>query len=303
MTFPSRFHLALAAGWALAASSAAAQTTADCFPGPGSNEARTMAIFAVPLAFSGSASPARTPPGRLHLGLEVSSVPNVDPVTATPTFCRPDKGPENTDLLFAMPRPRAWLSLPAGFQLEASWAPPIRVAEVKANLFGLAVSRATALPRHGAVLGIRLHGSFGVIKAPITCNDAALQDATSICYQGTRSDDSFQPNMLGVEAAVGWQLGAAIRPYVGAGYNHLAPRFRVNFTDQFGETDRRRVSVDLDRGAIFAGFTWSATAALGLNAELYAVPADAITARVAGRVRLGRRSAAEAASAGRSPDR
>jgi hypothetical protein len=262
-----------------------------------------MAIFAVPLAFSGSASPARIPPGRLHLGLEVSSVPNVDPATATPTFCRPDKGPENTDLLLAMPRPRAWLSLPAGFQVEASWAPPIRVAEVKANLFGLALSRATALPRNGAVLSIRVHGSFGVIKAPVTCNDPALQDATSICYQGTRSDDEFRPNVVGVEAAVGWQLGRSVRPYLGAGYNHLAPRFRVNFTDQFGETDRRRVSADLDRGAIFAGLGWRATAALELNAELYAVPADAMTARVVGRIRLGRRSAGEAASANRSPDR
>jgi hypothetical protein len=300
----SRFRLTLVAvGWVVGARGAAAQTTAECFPGPNSNEARTMAIFGVPLAFSGSAAPVRVPSGRLHLGLEVSSVPNVDPVTATPTFCRPDKGPEHTDLLFAMPRPRAWLSLPAGFQVEASWAPPIRVADVKANLFGLALSRATALLRHGAVLSVRVHGSFGVIKAPITCNDAALQDATSICYQGTRSDDSFKPNVVGVEAAVGWQLGRSVRPYLGAGYNHLAPRFQVGFTDQFGETDRRRVSVDLDRGAIFAGFAWSATAAVGLNAELYAVPADAITARVVGRIRLGRRSAAEAASASRSPDR
>ena len=303
MTISTRFPFALAAAGALAASSAAAQTQADCFPGPNSNEARTMAIFGVPLAFSGSAAPTRVPPGRLHLGLEVSSVPDVDPATATPTFCRPDKGPENTDLLLAMPRPRAWLALPAGFQVEASWAPPIRVAEVKANLFGLALSRATALPRNGAVLSIRIHGSFGVIKAPITCNDAALQDATSVCYQGTRSDDSFQPNVAGIEAAVGWQLGRSVRPYLGAGYNHLAPRFRVNFTDQFGETDRRRVSVDLDRGALFAGFSWSATAAVGLNAELYAVPTDAITARVVGRIRLGRPSAAEPASASRSPDR
>jgi hypothetical protein len=300
----SRLWLTLVAvSWVVGARGAAAQATAECFPGPGSNEARTMAIFGVPLAFSGSAAPVRAPSGRLHLGLEVSSVPNVDPETATPTFCRPDKGPEHTDLLFAIPRPRAWLALPAGFQVEASWAPPIRVADVKVNLFGLALSRATALPRHGAVLGIRVHGSFGVIKAPVTCNDAALQDATSICYQGTRSDDSFKPNVVGVEAAVSWQLGRSVRPYLGAGYNHLAPRFQVDFTDQFGETDRRRVSVDLDRGAIFAGFTWSATAAVGLNAELYAVPADAITARVVGRIRLGRPSAAEAASARRSPDR
>jgi hypothetical protein len=278
----------LAAVCASVTSLAAAQGTADCFPEKNSNEARTMAIFGVPLAFSRAAAPAINPSGRFYVGLEVSSVPNVDRETATPTFCRPDKGPENTDLLFAMPRPRASVSLPAGFLLEASWTPPIRVAEVEANLVGVALSRVTALNAKGVVLSLRAHGSFGSIKAPITCDDAALQDATSICYQGTRSDDSFKPNVIGVDAAVGWQLGRAIRPYLGVGYSHLAPRFQVSFTNQFGDIDRRKVEVDLNRGALFAGFSWSATTAVELSGELYAVPADAITGRVIGRIRLGR---------------
>ena len=267
---------------------AAAQGSADCFPAANSNEARTMAIFAVPLAFSGASAPAVNPTGRFHVGLEVSSVPNVDRETATPTFCRPDKGPENTDLLFAMPRPRASATLAAGFILEASWTPPIRVAEVEANLVSVALSRVTSLNSKGVVLRLRAHGTFGIIKAPISCVDQSLQDASSICYQGTRSDDSFKPNVTGVEAAVGWPLGRAIRPYVGAGYSHLAPRFQVNFTDQFGDTDRRKVEVNLNRGAIFAGFSWTATSAVELSGELYAVPTDAITGRVIGRIRLGR---------------
>ena len=278
----------LAAVCASMTAGAAAQGTADCFPAKNSNEARTMAIFGVPLAFSRAEAPVINPTGRFHVGLEVSSVPNVDRETATPTFCRPDKGPENTDLLFAMPRPRASVALPAGFMLEASWTPPIRVAEVEANLVGMALSRVTALNAKGVVLSLRAHGSFGTIKAPVTCDDAALQDATSICYQGSRSDDSFQPNVVGVDAAVGWQLGRTIRPYLGAGYSHLAPRFQVNFTDQFGDTDRRKVEVDLNRGALFAGFSWSATTAVELSGELYAVPTDAITGRVVGRIRLGR---------------
>ena len=93
---------------------------------------------------------------------------------------------------------------------------------------------------------------------------------------------------MGVEAAVGWQLGRSIRPYLGAGFSRLAPRFQVNFTDQFGDIDRRRVSVNLKRGAMFAGATWSAAGALDLTGELYAVPTDAITVRVIGRIRLGR---------------
>lgn len=278
----------LAAAWISCASGAAAQSSADCFPAKNSNEARTMAIFGVPLAFSGARAPAIDPPGRFYVGLEASSVPNVDRETATPTFCRPDKGPENTDLLFAMPRPRASVTFGAGFVLEASWTPPIRFAEVEANLVGVALSRVTALNDKGAVVSLRAHGSFGTIKAPVTCNDAALQDTTSPCYQGTRSDDSFKPNVVGLELAVGWALGRAIRPYLGAGYSHLAPRFQVNFTDQFGDTDQRKVEVNLNRGALFAGFSWSATTAVELSGELYAIPTDAITGRLIGRIRLGR---------------
>ena len=277
--------LALAAGLA---TPARAQFASECFPPKGSNEARTMASFAVPLAFSGAAAPGTLPARQVRIGMEVSLVPDVDRATATPTFCRPDKGPENTDLLFAAPRPRVAVTLPAGFTLEGSWTPPIRVSDVKANLLSFAVSRSTALRSGEAVLSVRAHGTVGVIKAPVTCNDQALEDAASICYQGTRSDDAFKPNIFGVEVAVGWRLGPSLRPYIGAGYSHLAPRFQVNFTNQFGETDRRKVIVDLHRGALFAGVTWTALPRVELSGELYSVPTDATIARVIGRIHLSK---------------
>jgi len=262
---------------------------ADCFPPKGSNEARTMAIFDVPLAFSAAAAPSETRGGQIRVGLDVSYLPKVDPATATPTICRPSKMvPEHTNFLFAVPRPRVRASLPAGFAVEASWLPPVRVSDVKANLFGIALERSTALNARGMVLGLRAHATVGKIEAPITCDDAALEDATSECYQGTRSNDAFRPNLFGIEAAVGWPLGRTIRPYIGVGYNHLAPRFRVNFTNQFGAIDRRRVTVDLDRGVLFAGATWNATPILELGGEIYSAPVDAVTGRVVARMRLGR---------------
>jgi hypothetical protein len=266
----------------------AAQNDDLCFPAKGSHEARTMAIFDVPLAFSGAAAPARAPAGRVQLGVELSYLPNVDPATATPTTCRPDKhAPENTDLLFAAPRPRATLALPAGFLLEASWIPPIRLSDVKANLLGFALAHATALGAHGAVLELRAHGTVGVIRAPITCDDAALADSGSPCYQGTRSNDSFKPNVFGISAAIGWSLGD-IHPYAGAGYNHLAPRFQVHFVNQFGSLDQRKVIVDLDRGVMFAGVSWTPRRQLELASEIYSAPVDAVTVRVLARLRLRR---------------
>ncbi|HEV8195810.1 MAG TPA: hypothetical protein VGP87_04135 [Gemmatimonadales bacterium] len=266
----------------------------DCFPTKSSNEARVMAKFDVPLAFSAIAAPARPPAGRIELGLELSYVPKIDPALGLPTECRPEKlRPENTDLVPLVPRPRVAVRLPWGFGVEASWIPPLRISEAKANLVSVAVSRVTAIGHGGVLVGLRVHGTFGVINGPITCDDAAIQDATSICYQGQRSDDAFHPNVYGIEGTVGWRLGKSLRPYMGGGYNRLAPRFRVNFTDQFDQTDRRRVGVDLDRGVLFAGATWRATPAVELSGEVYSPPTDAVTVRVAARVLLGKRGAGD----------
>jgi hypothetical protein len=274
----------------LMAQGAAAQgPNDDCFPGAGSNEARTMAKFAVPLAFSAAAGPERLGSGRIRAGVELSLVPDVDRATATPTTCRPGKGPENTELLSLVPRPRVSLTLPGGFSAEASWIPPVRIAEVQANLVGVALSHTASLGSRGAAVRVRAHGTFGVIKAPITCDDAALADSASECYQGTRSNDAFHPNIFGLDVAVGWRLGRSLRPYMGAGYSRLSPRFQVDFTNQFDVVDRRKVSVDLNRAVLFAGATWQATRAFELTGEIYSAPADAVTARVAARVLLGTR--------------
>jgi hypothetical protein len=274
---------------ALLASTAAAQgPNDDCFPSRSSNEARTMAKFGVPLAFSAAAAPERRASGGLRVGLELSYVPTIDRETATPTFCRPGKGPENTELLSLVPRPRVSLTLPAGFAAEASWIPPMRIAEVQANLVSAALSYTATVDARSTAVSVRAHGTFGVIKAPITCDDAALADPMSECYQGTRSDDAFHPNVFGIDVAVGWRLGRSLRPYMGAGYSRLAPRFQVNFTNQFGEVDRRKVTVDLNRAVLFAGATWRATGAFELSGEIYSAPADAVTARVAARVLLGK---------------
>jgi hypothetical protein len=61
----------------------------------------------------------------------------------------------------------------------------------------------------------------------------------------------------------------------------------VNFTNQFGELDDRKVEVDLNRLALFGGATWELTERLGLSGELYAVPADAVTGRVIVRTAVG----------------
>ena len=264
-------------GWAAA--------QGDCFPGPQSNEAKTMAIYAVPLAFGRATAPDLYP--GFKAGVEVAYLPKVSDATATPTVCRPGKGPEHTDLLFALARPRFGMPLPLGLTLQASWVPPVRVNGVKANLFGLSVERAFGRP-DGLVAALRAHATFGSVHAPITCDDTALADAASECFGGTRSDDRFSPNILGLDLAIGGTLAnGRLRPYGGAGYNRLQPRFQVNFTNQFGELDNRRVEVNLNRLAVFGGATWRIAERLDLSGELYAAPADAMTGRVTVRTAVG----------------
>jgi hypothetical protein len=264
---------------------AAAAAQGDCFPGPDSHEARTLASFSVALAFSPAGAPERKP--GLGFGIETASISGVDRVTATPTICRPGKGPENTNLLPVLPRPRLALPMPGGFGLEVSWIPPVRVGGVRANLFGLSVAKSFGRP-DGVVLALRSHATFGTVRAPITCDDDALADPSSECYGGQRSDDLFRPNILGADLTGAIPLARGrLRTYAGIGYNRLRPRFQVHFVNQFGELDRRRVEVNLERVATFGGVTWAVSPRLGVTGELYAVPADGVSGRVIVRVRSG----------------
>lgn len=263
---------------ALCAAPAALVAQADCFPSADSHEARTFGILSVPLAFTGARAPGS--PRGMSFGVEVANLPIVDRETARPTTCRPGKGPENTDPIPVVVRPRVTLAA-AGFLLEASWIPPVRVSGVRADLVSLAVAHPFALSR-GWYLGVRAHAVLGALHAPITCDDDALRDATSECFGGTRSDDRWRPGVYGVEAVVGGGRGT-VKPHAGVGYTHLAPRFRVHFTNAQGETDRRRVEVDLDRAALFGGLTVP-LGALRLTREAYATLGDAMIGRLVLRV-------------------
>ena len=259
----------------------------DCFPGPASHEAHTLGIFSVPLAFSAAGLIDAPRPGGFSAALEATYLPRVDSVSATPTICRPGKGPENANNLPGFVRPRLAVGLPGGFAFEAAWVPPVRLGGVKANLLSLALQRTFLLGATRLVL--RGEGTVGVVHAPITCGHDALRDSTSECFNGTLSNDSYRPNIIGGEALLGRALGGGrLTLYAGAGYSRLMPRFRVNFTNQFGQTDRRRVEVDLDRLTLAAGSRWMVRQGFSLTGEIYSMPADAVTARVVGRADFGR---------------
>ncbi len=233
----------------------------------------------MPLAFTAAGVPAESRRWSIRAGLEATYLSRVDGATATPTVCRPGKGPENVNLLPGFLRPRISVGLPARFLVELGWVPPIRVRGASANLVGLALAR--IVPAGAFRLAFRAEATLGVIHAPITCDSGALRDPASECLNGTVSDDSYRPNIFALEVLAARETGnGGLTLYGGAGYSHLAPRFRVNFTNRFNETDRRRVEVDLDRLTLTAGATLRLSSAIGLTAEAHAAPADAVTGRM-----------------------
>jgi hypothetical protein len=256
-------------------SAAAAQ---ECRPPVSSNEAEAFGVVSVPLAFGRAQAPEMLP--GLRFGLEAAYMPQVDDETATPTICRPGKGPENVNISPVLPRPRLSVPLPLGLALEASWIPPVRIGGVKANLFGVSLGRSFG-NIDGLTVALRGHATFGSIRAPITCDDDALDDVGSECFQGTRSDDRFSPNIFGADVSASVPVaGGRLRPYAGAGYSRLTPRFQVNFTNRVGDVDTTRVIVNLDRVAVFGGATWTMSYRMTLSGEVYASPSDAVTARL-----------------------
>ncbi len=269
--------------------SLAATTTATaqivCRPGTESNEANTFAALSVPLAFGPAGAIGEDPAARFWVGFEATVLPNIDSATTVPTICRPGKEGEDTDFLPVFGRLRAGVRLLSWLDLEVGWVPPIRVNGVKANLLSVALGGRVSLGPGS--LAIRGHATGGEILAPITCNEDALANPASECFGGQLSDDSYKPNIFGVDGTFAFPLGSKFRPYVGAGYNRLQPRFQVHFTNQNGFTDDQKVEVDLDRLALFGGVTWLASRRLGITGEVYSQPADAVTVRVIGRFGIG----------------
>lgn len=282
--------LALAVGALLLGAPLAAQDT--CKPGAGSREADLFGHFSVPLAFSLGQSPWIYRPGSIQFGVEGAYIPDANDRIATPTRCRPGKGPENVNLLSAFPRPRVGFALGDGVLLELSWVPPVtRINGVRPNLWGIALSRSVLVSQKGTMFMGRLHATLGNVRAPFTCPKSATVDSANVdCFGGQESDDRYSPNIFGVELGFGWpMMQGKVRPYFGTGYNIIHPRFQVDRIVEGGAVDNQKVQVNISRWTVFGGLTLAPSNSVLLSAEAYAAPSDALTGRVKAMVVMGGR--------------
>jgi hypothetical protein len=270
---------------------APAAATGQCRPGENSNEAKLLAHYSAPITFAPQVGPAFGR-GRVVIGADLTYIPKPDPALEQTGSCFNAK--KSTQLSPVFPRPRLTIGLPLGIGVEVGYLPPVRVGNAKANLVSGAVSVARPLlsvAGQPIVLGARVHATRGYVNGPITCSDDALQqsDPNGPCYGTKESNDTFRPNMWGIDGSVGRRfMDRRLDLYAGGGITWLAPRFRVGFTDATGYHDRARVEVDLRRVSVFGGATWRLAGIWSATAQLYSVPVDVTLFRLGATAQLGR---------------
>jgi len=256
----------------------------ECRPPKDSSEAKLLAWFAAPIAFSPAGHSERLAPGAVRLSFDLTYVPAPGRDISRASYCQ--RKSENTDLSPVFPRPRLAVGLPGGFFLEGSYLPPVTVLDATPNLGSLAVGWSRTLREQpggsSTWVTLRAHATMGEVKGAITCSEDALQltSPSQPCYGDEPSEDRYEPDMVGGEVMVGWRGAGRLSGYIGGGYTSISPRFNVNFTPRGGTLDDTRVLIDDSRIAAFVGGQWRLAPRAALTAEVYSVPRDLTTIRV-----------------------
>jgi hypothetical protein len=254
-----------------------------CTPGTDSNEAKMLAFYAAPMVFS-PAGTAGLKAGEIRLALDVTYIPAPSDEIISPEECYRTDKTENTELSPVLPRPRLAIGLGRGFTIEGMYLPPVTVLDATPNLLSLALGYTRQLGAGGMGVGIRAHTTLGEVSGAITCAKDVLQTTrpTGSCFATKPSDDTYKPNMVGVEGLLSFGAQSRFRSYLGAGYSALAPRFKVGYVDALNNVDNTEIEVDLNRFAAFAGAAWHLSSRFALTGELYSVPQDLTTIRLGG---------------------
>ncbi|MEP7086813.1 MAG: hypothetical protein ABI884_05720 [Gemmatimonadota bacterium] len=266
---------------------------AQCRPGPNSNEAKLLAFYSVPITFSALDAPHRETAWHVELQAELSPVPTADPALEHASECYSSSAKQHSRLTSVFARPRVLLTLPLGLAIEASYIPPVRVGDAHPHLGAAAISETAALPGFGPFgssgLMLRADGTIGHVRGPITCARPALQQSEpdSACYGNKESDDKFSPKMFGLEGIYGVKSrGGRFEFFAGTGVSWLRPRFEVGFTNLDGFSDNTQVEVNLTRWSVLGGATLNLPARFAVTTEVYSVPKDVTTWRLAASYRL-----------------
>jgi hypothetical protein len=266
----------------------------------GSPEAKLMLYYSSTVAFSslGMAGGAvrwragdrgTRVPTRFEAAVELSYLP---PLSEEQRTTGSDK-PEATNLAPVFARPRVTARLPGDAALELSWIPPVRVFDVKANLFAAAVSRPFAVTSTMRLVP-RVAFLTGRVEGPITCNRDTANDSADlatyyafVCY-GNDSRDFFEPRHVSGEVLVTRATAGRWQPYLSAGARSERTRFDIGVIRRDGarEIDHPVLEVKATRAYGTLGASWFGVPRARLAAELYYAPGSVLTVRGLAGVRL-----------------
>lgn len=164
------------------------------------------------------------------------------------------------------------IALPAGFQAELGWTPPVEIDGARPrHLFGLAVSR--NLFESGRWSGsARLFHQRGRVVGDFTCDDdtAGFPPGSPRNPYGCRepSSDTFRIDQTGLELGLARSyLDDRLQGFLSATYTRMSPRTRVR-ARTFDVIDRSllKTRVDVPTITLGAGYrpaaNWRLTAAL-----------------------------------------
>jgi hypothetical protein len=187
------------------------------------------------------------------------------------------------------------VKLAGGLALEASWIPPVRVFDVKANVFAGALSRSFIASSRVRVVP-RISFLVGRVEGPITCNrDTASNGGASlatyfafVCYSNN-SRDYFEPRHVSGEVLVARAItGGRWEPYVSAGARGERTRFDVGVIRPDGTRDADNPVLEVRATRLYgtAGASWLGLRRTRLAGELYYAPGSAFTVRALAGVHL-----------------
>lgn len=214
----------------------------------------------------------------LEVGAEISYLPNLSAEDQQVGFN--GRKAENTNFCPVFPR----LRVSGGFgpwAVDLGYLPPLRVCDVEPHMISGAVTRRFEAGSDWS-LALRASTHFGRLEAPITCNEAAVQDPTNNeCFEGQVSNDRFRPFSLGLDGAVAYTGLASrrVEPYLLIGVRREDLQFRVNFVYSTGSLDTARLGATLTRLHVAAGSSWRPTSRIRLGGELFYAPRALLTVR------------------------
>ncbi len=239
-------------------------------------EAWALRYFTSASLFTGWGPEKRRASGAIDFAVETIWVPSLDAEQRRVGYGGFKEEELNRAPVWA--RLRAGIALPAGFEAEIGYIPPLEIEGVKANLVSLALSR-RIYEKGPWALGLRLHLQRGNVRGDFTCKKggdhlfpAGSPENAFGCE--APSKDEVKLDSTGLELSGSVDLGGK-KPnlYAAVSWNQMDVEFQVDALT-FGFHDRTLLKNKGDTVTFTTGATWALRGRTSLGFEILYAPLE-----------------------------